>query len=93
MNNCLGRKAIDAPPKFKAHSYLPYQGQKFVSRFDANCFIHLTRKMDAHDITAGRMDPGIPRSTALSHILSKVPTHALVIGIDSDVMFRPEQQE
>ncbi|KAL5330304.1 hypothetical protein ACEPPN_003830 [Leptodophora sp. 'Broadleaf-Isolate-01'] len=93
INGCLSKTQTNPSPTFKAHSYLQYQGQKFVNRFDANCFIHLTRKMDMHDITAGRIDAGISRSAALSQILSKAPTQALVIGMDSDVLFRPEQQE
>lgn len=43
-----------APPVFSAQSYLRYQGDKFVKRFDANCYIHLTRKMDTHDLARGR---------------------------------------
>lgn len=39
---------------FSAQSYLRYQGDKFVQRFDANCYIHLTRKMDFHDVARGR---------------------------------------
>jgi len=65
--------------KFKAQSYLHYQGQKFTNRFDANCFVHLTRKMDAHDVSI--------------HSNPQFPHGALVIGISSDVLFRPEQQE
>ncbi|KAN0060355.1 L-homoserine-O-acetyltransferase [Thecaphora frezii] len=42
------------PQIFSAQSYLRYQGDKFVKRFDANCYIHLTRKMDAHDVAKGR---------------------------------------
>ncbi|KAG6896256.1 hypothetical protein C0992_009464 [Termitomyces sp. T32_za158] len=41
-------------PVFCAQSYLRYQGQKFLARFDANCFIHITHKMDTHDISRGR---------------------------------------
>ncbi|KAG4427853.1 hypothetical protein IFR05_016664 [Cadophora sp. M221] len=94
MISHLSKPQIDTSAKFKAHSYLQYQGQKFVNRFDANCFIHLTRKMDLHDITSGRIDPnpGTSRSAALSGILSKAPRNALVIGMDSDMLFRPEQQ-
>ena len=43
------------PPIFSAQSYLRYQGDKFVARFDANCYIHLTRKLDTHDIARGRL--------------------------------------
>ncbi len=39
---------------FSAQSYLRYQGEKFVKRFDANCYVHLTRKMDQHDVARGR---------------------------------------
>lgn len=39
---------------FSAQSYLRYQGDKFTSRFDANCYIHITRKMDTHDVARGR---------------------------------------
>lgn len=43
-----------APQIFSAQSYLRYQGDKFVKRFDANCYIHLTRKMDSHDVARSR---------------------------------------
>ncbi|TKY84499.1 hypothetical protein EX895_006400 [Sporisorium graminicola] len=43
-----------APQIFSAQSYLRYQGDKFVNRFDANCYIHLTRKMDSHDVARNR---------------------------------------
>lgn len=42
------------PPIYSAHSYLRYQADKFNERFDANCYIHLSRKMDAHDISFRR---------------------------------------
>ncbi|KAI5475068.1 homoserine o-acetyltransferase [Pseudohyphozyma bogoriensis] len=67
------------PPIFSAQSYLRYQGDKFVSRFDANCYIHLTRKMDAHDIFRGR--PADPSPLTL------IPAGTLVIAISSDGLF------
>ncbi|PWN87555.1 homoserine O-acetyltransferase [Acaromyces ingoldii] len=48
---------------FSAQSYLRYQGDKFVKRFDANCYVHLTRKMDTHDVARGRAHWGL-RGTA-----------------------------
>ncbi|GAA6055545.1 hypothetical protein JCM3770_006779 [Rhodotorula araucariae] len=72
------------PPIFSAQSYLRYQGDKFVSRFDANCYIHLTRKMDAHDVGRGRPTSPPPLST--------VPPGALVIAISTDGLFTLTEQ-
>ncbi|GLB36819.1 putative alpha/beta hydrolase fold [Lyophyllum shimeji] len=47
----------EAKPIFSAQSYLRYQGQKFIARFDANCFIHITHKMDTHDVARDRAGP------------------------------------
>jgi homoserine O-acetyltransferase/O-succinyltransferase len=65
--------------KFSVENYLAYQGEKFVSRFDANSFITLTKLMDTHNI--GRDRDGI--DSAANSI--KQPVH--VIGIDSDVLY------
>src|SRR5207249_168362 len=61
------------PQLFSAQSYLRYQGEKFVKRFDANCYISLTRKLDAHDITIGRGE-------RLDQVLKTVTQMAMVIG-------------
>jgi homoserine O-acetyltransferase len=74
---------------FSAQTYLRYQGDKFVKRFDANCYIAITRKLDTHDVSRGRVEDGSVR-TALQMI--EQPT--LVIGIESDGLFTyAEQQE
>ncbi|PWN30875.1 homoserine O-acetyltransferase, partial [Jaminaea rosea] len=53
---------------FSAQSYLRYQGDKFVKRFDANCYVHLTRKMDTHDLARGRAHWGVlPGEKRLPH--------------------------
>lgn len=56
---------------FSAQSYLRYQGDKFVRRFDANCYIHLTRKMDTHDVARGRAHWGLPGSAGTEPITAK----------------------
>lgn len=77
---------------FSAQSYLRYQGSKFVSRFDSNCYIATTRKLDTHDVSRSRVDPSSP--TPIADALSQIQQPTLVIGIESDGLFTfAEQQE
>ncbi|KAI0158866.1 homoserine O-acetyltransferase [Pestalotiopsis sp. NC0098] len=80
----------DRPPTttyFSAQSYLRYQGQKFVKRFDSNCYIAITRKLDTHDVSRYRAD-SVPEALAL------IEQPTLVLGIESDGLFTfAEQQE
>jgi homoserine O-acetyltransferase/O-succinyltransferase len=71
-------------PIFSAQSYLRYQGNKFVARFDANCYIHITRKLDTHDIARGR--------GSLAGVLAQLPARAVVIGIETDGLFMLSEQ-
>lgn len=77
------------PAVFSAQGYLRYQGDKFTARFDANCYIHITRKMDTHDVARGRFDD---EGTAMAKTLSGLPRGALVIGIQTDGLFTPSEQ-
>ncbi|KAK1624718.1 homoserine O-acetyltransferase [Colletotrichum phormii] len=78
-------------PSFSAQGYLHYQGQKFINRFDANCYLHITNKMDSHDVAHGRTQ--ISGDEGLAEVLSQVPPGALVIGVETDALFLPEQQQ
>jgi homoserine O-acetyltransferase len=86
------------PAIFAAQSYLQYQSEKFLSRFDANCYIHLLNKMDSHDVTRDRLPDdfkvkeGDICSNALKQVFKVAPPRALVISVETDVLFRPEQQ-
>ncbi|KAK9433088.1 Alpha/Beta hydrolase protein [Lipomyces doorenjongii] len=71
---------------FTAQNCLRYQGEKFVKRFDANCYIAITRKLDTHDISRDR--EGDVRA-----VLSTLMQPALVIGIESDGLFTFAEQE
>ncbi|EKV04230.1 homoserine O-acetyltransferase [Penicillium digitatum] len=66
-------------------SYLQYQGDKFVDRFDANCYIALTHKLDTHDVSRGR-------SSTIQESLALIKQPALVLSIRSDVLFTFEEQ-
>ncbi|CAO3590023.1 unnamed protein product [Absidia cylindrospora] len=75
---------MPTPFVFSAQSYLRYQGEKFIGRFDANCYIALTRKLDTHDLSRGRGDYG--------QILKSIEQPTLVIGIESDGLFTISEQ-
>ena len=88
------------PTYFSAQSYLRYQGEKFVLRFDANCYIAITRKMDTHDVSRDR--PGALPQTGhyptpverLHAALALITQPTLVLGIESDGLFTfAEQRE
>lgn len=81
---------------------------QFTSRFDANCYIHITRKCDRHDISRPTtftdtdcLSARLPRhdveddegaTNALAHALSLLPP-TLVIGIESDGLFTTTEQK
>ena len=77
---------------FSAQSYLRYQGEKFVKRFDGNCYIAITRKLDTHDVSRHRAPEDDP--DAVKTALSQIKQPSLVLGIESDGLFTfAEQQE
>lgn len=88
-----------APPKkrtptyFSTQSYLRYQGDKFIKRFDANCYIAITRKLDTHDVSRGRVSEDIPEDEALDLALKQIEQPVLVLGIQSDGLFTFSEQE
>ncbi len=71
-------------PVFAAESYLRHQGHKLVARFDANCYVQLTRQMDTHDVSRGRGD--------YEATLASIRQPSLVIGISSDVLYPLAEQ-
>ena len=78
---------------FSAQSYLRYQGEKFVKRFDSNCYIAITRKLDTHDVSRDRVPPGTEENP-VQFALSQIEQPTLVLGIESDGLFTfAEQQE
>jgi homoserine O-acetyltransferase len=70
---------------FKVNSYLNYQGDKLVQRFDANTYLRLTMAMDSHDVYRDRKMYG--------DILSDINVPVLVIGISSDILYPTSEQK
>ncbi|MBW8686745.1 homoserine O-acetyltransferase MetX [Chitinophaga rhizophila] len=70
---------------FRASSYIEYQGDKLVKRFNAQSYWVLSKAMDSHNISRGR-------HTDLAGALSSVSQPALIIGITSDILCPPEEQ-
>ncbi len=77
-----GRAVMD-DGSFAVESYLRYQGQKLVERFDAACYVRITQMMDTHDVAAGR--------GAYEAVLGSIVQPALCVGVSSDVLYLPEE--
>jgi homoserine O-acetyltransferase len=77
--------------KFAAESYLAYQKSKFTNRFDANCYVAITHKMDSHDLARGRTT--LADEDGIFDALRMIQQPVLVVGIDSDVLYPLSEQE
>lgn len=64
---------------FKASSYINYQGDKLVKRFNAYTYWLLTKAMDSHNLARGH-------SEKLEDVLQSITQPALIIGIVSDIL-------
>lgn len=91
MHEKFGRERIDGAPsiptgaEFQVESYLRYQGDKFVKRFDANSYLYITKAMDYFDLT----EP----SGNLTKELAQVKAKCLVISFSSDWLFPTYQSK
>lgn len=80
----FGRDRMPEGDAYAVESYLRYQGQKLADRFDAGCYVALTRQMDTHDVGRGR--------GSCAEALARLQQPALVVGIDSDVLYPLAEQ-
>ena len=69
---------------FQVESYLRYQGESFVDRFDANTYLLMTKTLDY-------FDPATEFGDNLVTALSKATAKFLVISFTSDWRFAPER--
>jgi homoserine O-acetyltransferase len=71
---------------FASSSYQRYQGEKLVKRFNAYSYVRLSEAMDSHNVARNRNE-------ALEHSLATIKTKTLVVGISSDILFPPTEQQ
>jgi homoserine O-acetyltransferase len=64
--------------RYDVGGYLDYQGRSFLRRFDANCYLVISKAQDTWDL-----GEGMSEAEALRRIRSKV----LMVGISSDWLF------
>ena len=75
----------DKTDDFRASAYQQYQGDKLVARFNAYTYVALSKAMDSHNVGRGR--------GGVAAALRRVRARTLVIGITSDVLFPPAEQQ
>lgn len=71
---------------FKASSYIQYQGDKLVQRFNAYSYWTLTKSMDTHNLARGR-------AADIPQILATITAPTLIIGIESDLLCPIKEQK
>jgi homoserine O-acetyltransferase len=79
----FGRR-LREPGRFEVESWLHHHGDRLLERFDAGAYVTLTRAMDTHDVSRGRGE--------YEEVLKSIRVPALVVSIDSDVLYPPEEQ-
>jgi len=76
----------DEEPVFQVESYLRYQGNQFVGRFDANTYVLMTRALDRFDLSARGQG-------SLTEALRDACAEFLIISFSSDWRFAPSRSK
>jgi homoserine O-acetyltransferase len=79
--------SYDFSNEFQIESYLDYQGNKFVERFDANTYLYITKAMDYFDVAK------VYGEGSLEKALEKVKARMLLLSFTSDWLFPPYQSK
>jgi len=70
---------------FEVESYLRYRGSQFVTRFDANSYLYITKAMDYFDLTGG--------SASIAAALEVTRARFLIISFSSDWLYPSYQSQ
>lgn len=90
MEQKFGRKlkgkeqyGFDFSTDFEVESYLRYQGDAFIKRFDANSYLYITKALDYFDLANGH--------GSLVKAFAGVKARFLIITFSSDWLYPPAQ--
>lgn len=78
-------KTSDKIDSYRAATYQRYQGEKLANRFNAFTYWLLSKMMDSHNV--GR------KRESVEGALAQIQAKALVIGIESDILFPLHEQK
>jgi len=92
MREKFGRKLrsadqyrYDFNSEFAVETYLDYQGQTFVERFDANSYLYITKAADYFDLQKSY--------GSLNKAFANIKARFLIVSFKSDWLFTPAQSE
>ncbi|MCP4643149.1 MAG: homoserine O-acetyltransferase [bacterium] len=77
--------SYDFDSEFSVETYLDYQGEQFVNRFDANSYLYITKALNYFDLTRAY--------GSLDEAMERVQGKTLVLSYSSDWLFPPYQSE
>ena len=75
----------DFDTEFQVESYLKYQGEKFVSQFDANSYLYLTKAISYFDL--------YKKYKSLEQAFENSLSRFLIVSISSDWLYPPKQSK
>ncbi|XP_035684003.1 serine O-succinyltransferase-like isoform X2 [Branchiostoma floridae] len=75
---------ISLCPTFEIESYIDYQGAQFMSKYDPNSLLYISKAMDLFDISDGY--------SSMVEGLQRVRCPIMVMGVQSDILFPVWQQ-
>ncbi len=81
-----GKPGFSFEPEFQVESYLRYQGNQFIDRFDANTYLRMTKALDY-------FDPAREYDGSLDAVMHQMQAKLLLVSFTRDWRFAPERSE
>ncbi|MDX9973613.1 MAG: homoserine O-acetyltransferase [FCB group bacterium] len=75
----------DFSSEFSVETYLDYQGEQFVNRFDANSYLYITKAIDYFNIAEAY--------GSLDNAMARVQGKMLIVSFSSDWLYPPYQSQ